>query len=708
MKRYILIFLFSLASVLSAQSIDWIELNKTPGIAPLYKSIDGKIFGMSSLNIYQSSNDGLDWSILPLPKGQPMEFVCKGNRFLVNLYISDPKVINKDQTFLSTDEGETWARIFSSPSGYDHYMISDTGDIYAVAYNPNRGHAFVRFNGFNWDTLGNYLTNTPPNLWFTAIDSQNTFIIDAARSTLNLFTSTDYGTTWYPRFNWSSNTSFFIGSRNQIYLGLSQTNQFNKDGGVYLSTDRGVTWDLLGLRDQTIKRITTDARGNIYVLTTSGIFRYSILSLSWDWLGFQLNDLDAIQITNGGTLLASSITNYPDFESDPLGIIYRSTDNGEFWSPSAPTNSDIFSIIVSGNDNKNIIVGTLGDRIIKSTNGGMTWYGLPPGVIPDYVYCLSQNGSVIFAGTDEGLFRSNDASDIWENITERYFSGSVYCVDVNRDGTIAIGTTFGVYISSDNGEAWSALDNLDDNVFSIVWDKSGGIHVATDRYGILSTFDLGANWSRRGLVDEEIQTLAVDNLNHLFAGGYGGIYRCSNNDTSWYYSKFSNSYIYSIGIAEDGKIFAGTYRGVYMTSDRGDNWSQIGLNSYPALALTFDSNRVLYCGAYRGGVYKTKQLFTDVYLYANERMKTSPELMQNYPNPFNPLTIISYKLPVDSWVTLKVYDLLGREVAVLVNEVKKMGSYEVRFDGAQLPSGFYFYQLRAGDFMQSKKLVLLR
>lgn len=83
-------------------------------------------------------------------------------------------------------------------------------------------------------------------------------------------------------------------------------------------------------------------------------------------------------------------------------------------------------------------------------------------------------------------------------------------------------------------------------------------------------------------------------------------------------------------------------------------------------------------------------------------------LSQNYPNPFNPSTIIHYQLPTENWVTLKVYDLLGREVATLVNEVKKTGNYEVIFDGCKLPSGLYFYQLRAGNFSQSKKLILLR
>ncbi|MFH1198080.1 MAG: T9SS type A sorting domain-containing protein [bacterium] len=83
-------------------------------------------------------------------------------------------------------------------------------------------------------------------------------------------------------------------------------------------------------------------------------------------------------------------------------------------------------------------------------------------------------------------------------------------------------------------------------------------------------------------------------------------------------------------------------------------------------------------------------------------------LMQNYPNPFNPATVISYQLPVVSKVNLRIYDILGREVAILVNEEKPAGTYEVKFNGSQLSSGVYIYQLRAGTFVSSKKFILTK
>lgn len=86
----------------------------------------------------------------------------------------------------------------------------------------------------------------------------------------------------------------------------------------------------------------------------------------------------------------------------------------------------------------------------------------------------------------------------------------------------------------------------------------------------------------------------------------------------------------------------------------------------------------------------------------------SYELLQNYPNPFNPVTIISWQSPVDSWQTLKVYDILGNEVALLVDEHKTAGRYEVNFNAAGLASGVYVYRLTAGNYTETKKMVLLR
>jgi len=83
-------------------------------------------------------------------------------------------------------------------------------------------------------------------------------------------------------------------------------------------------------------------------------------------------------------------------------------------------------------------------------------------------------------------------------------------------------------------------------------------------------------------------------------------------------------------------------------------------------------------------------------------------LHQNYPNPFNPVSIIRYDIPTSSFVRISVYDILGEEIRSLVSEEKNPGTYEVTFDAKNLPSGIYFYTIRAGEFSQSRKMILMK
>jgi Secretion system C-terminal sorting domain len=83
-------------------------------------------------------------------------------------------------------------------------------------------------------------------------------------------------------------------------------------------------------------------------------------------------------------------------------------------------------------------------------------------------------------------------------------------------------------------------------------------------------------------------------------------------------------------------------------------------------------------------------------------------LEQNYPNPFNPSTVIGYQIPMGSYVTLKIYDALGREIAELVNDRESAGTYKVNFNGSRLPSGIYFYTLTSGNYKSTKKMLLLK
>ncbi|MHB9041582.1 MAG: T9SS type A sorting domain-containing protein, partial [Melioribacteraceae bacterium] len=155
---------------------------------------------------------------------------------------------------------------------------------------------------------------------------------------------------------------------------------------------------------------------------------------------------------------------------------------------------------------------------------------------------------------------------------------------------------------------------------------------------------------------------------------------------------------------------------IFKSTDSGNTWTQFN----QGLPNPADVGPIGTTIEYAFG-YKIKFVFAAVnnkiYKYYDQtttNIKSEDEiayefqLSQNYPNPFNPTTTISFLIPRTEFVSLKVYDLLGREVATLVNEEKLPGHYEVEFNGMNLPSGVYFYRLQAGNFSQTKKLLLLK
>jgi hypothetical protein len=208
---------------------------------------------------------------------------------------------------------------------------------------------------------------------------------------------------------------------------------------------------------------------------------------------------------------------------------------------------------------------------------------------------------------------------------------------------------------------------------------------------------------------------------NLFAGTGGGVYLSTNNGISWtaVNTGLPYPYISALAMSPDGtggtNIFAGNYTnatgtlqsGVFLSTNNGLNWSEVntGLPRTTYIYSLITSKTNLIAGTSDGLWRRPLSEITSVE-QSSYRLPERFSLSQNYPNPFNPSTTIEYQIPKQSYVTLRIFDLLGREVATLVNEKREAGSYRVQFDGAGLSSGVYFYQLRGGEFVQTKKLIL--
>ncbi|MBK9097682.1 MAG: T9SS type A sorting domain-containing protein [bacterium] len=185
--------------------------------------------------------------------------------------------------------------------------------------------------------------------------------------------------------------------------------------------------------------------------------------------------------------------------------------------------------------------------------------------------------------------------------------------------------------------------------------------------------------------------------------------------------EFGNIYVTGSAGTSSSNI---AYLTIKYDNDGNEKWNVKydgpGYNGYDATSsICIDNSGFVYITGSSAGVSSNSDVATIKYIQApNDVYENKPdlpttfELDQNYPNPFNPSTVISYQLPVSGSVTLKVFDVLGNEIATLVDEYKPAGRYEVEFQSTvgsrQLASGIYFYQLRVGSFVVTRKMILLR
>ncbi|MDH3268393.1 MAG: T9SS type A sorting domain-containing protein, partial [Ignavibacteria bacterium] len=286
------------------------------------------------------------------------------------------------------------------------------------------------------------------------------------------------------------------------------------------------------------------------------------------------------------------------------------------------------------------------------------------------------------------------------------------------------GTGGGVYRSIDDGSTWMPVNNgfpspSGIDVHTLASNSAGDIFAGTSHYGIFRSTDDGENWTEinNGLpIYPDVRTILIDDSDHLFAGiVFNGVYSSTDNGDNWFSLGIPGTIVNSLIINSSGQIFAGTNGdGVFITTDNGVSWDQInsGLTDMNVISLGVDSDDFVYVGTY-SGVFKSTSPTTEVLNPSDIFVPTNFSLKQNYPNPFNPSTKISWQVPVGCWQTLKVYDVLGNEVATLVDEYKPAGSYEVEFNshsdvGRNLTSGIYFYQLKTESFVQTKKMILMK
>jgi len=380
-----------------------------------------------------------------------------------------------------------------------------------------------------------------------------------------------------------------------------------------------------------------------------------------------------------------------------MGLVYT-MNGGTNWN-SVSFKDTTFNTLYNGvyfinNQTGWAVGGAL--QIRKTTNGGLNWIRQIPPPIAGVL------NSVKFLSANTGFAIGRQGAN-WKSCILKTTDGGNYWYEIVAS-TANENELFG-QLWSDANTGWICGKSF------LMKTTNGGLNF-TDYYANIPPTSNGVN----ALLCISFSQFAIwiggSNLDHknLYKSTNGGLnWAFQNNPVSQYtYPQINDiKFSYPFGFAAHGTPSSGA---IMITSDNGNTWTvDNGTNTWFDCLSTYN-DYLVHCGAGEGKIW-----YTTIPSGVKTISKNVPEkflLYQNYPNPFNPTTNIKFDVPsvrqASLLVTLKVYDIMGKEVQTLVNESLKPGTYEATFDGSMLNSGVYFYRIQAGDYSETKKMLMIK
>ncbi|MBI4534681.1 MAG: T9SS type A sorting domain-containing protein [Ignavibacteriae bacterium] len=376
--------------------------------------------------------------------------------------------------------------------------------------------------------------------------------------------------------------------------------------------------------------------------------------------------------------------------------------------------------------------------VFKTTNGGDRWdvkklevtgqiFGRDESL---HGVSIVDTGFAVVAGPGGTVFRTYNGGVAWESIgypvlPDAFWIEDVKFVNRNVGWIVGLDQDFGhdqsVYRTTDGGTTWTQAMNQPSYMWAVdfVDDQHGWITTIGELY--FRTTNGGTTWLSGTyplyFTSPTVSDIQFADQNVGWAvGWYGFVARSTDGGANWTYQDIGTTedHIFSIHVVSPNESWMTgreadvlTMRGVvYHTTNGGTTWTRevTSPNPYWGYAIT-GSGASVWTAGYEGRIHR-KQQQTGIGRELNQTLATAFRLEQNFPNPFNPTTAIRYELAKAGFVSLKVYDILGREVAVLVGENQTPGTHRVSWNAAGLSSGGYFYRLSASGVSIAKRMIL--
>jgi hypothetical protein len=626
--------------------------------------------------------------------------------------------------FLSTDNGTSWEASGLTGSTVEALDVIG-GNVFAGTANG----IYVSVNGGgSWSFVG----MSGSSVTGFAVVGSKVFVATYGGG---VYAGMGIDTNWTPSGLSSGDVTAIDTLRGDIFVAMWY-------GGVLRSSDDGNTWQAVnsGLTTSYVSCLLVEGP-NIYAGTINGLVVSSDLGSSWrDVCGTGFGaltssggNLIAAEGIAGGVFLSTDQgTSWVQTPAQPASVqslatfgtstfagttsgAFRSTDDGVTWQGVGLVGKNVGHIAASGNS---IYVGYLGGGVFLSTDEGERWIGINRGLINSDVDALVASGTNLFAGTEgiegqfrstDGIFRTTDGGSSWGEIGG--LDGE-YVLGLALSGpTMLAGTGDGVYVSSDTGLTWKFASEINAPFghpipTSLVAIDGGLALAAMGAYGVYVSTDGGRNWSVTDFPDDYANAVGVKGKNLYVCSA--GVKVSADSGATWHTLANSPGDINEFTV-DDSELFAATYdSGVFISSIMGAEWTNVsdGLADLDITSLCVN-NGYLFAVDDSSRVWRRPLSEMVVGVKAQKsNLPSTFSLSQNFPNPFNPSTVISYQVPTNSIVTLKVYDILGREIETLVNGRETAGTHSVTFDGARLPSGVYFCKLTAPGVSMVKKMLL--
>ncbi|MFT4603662.1 MAG: putative repeat protein (TIGR01451 family) [Rhodothermales bacterium] len=620
--------------------------------------------------------------------------------------------------FVTDTQGESWNNVGPADATFQDIDLYDRRvQIYAAS----RGSVEV-WDGMNWSQAG---TNSNPfgtkKVTTVAVDDA-TGLVFAAAPGLGVYVLSNGW--WKPM-----GAGLPVGVINALYA---------VDGAIYAGTNTDGIYRLesglwkkfgYGLDDKAIETIATGADGKLLAGTREmGAYYYDASKDLW------------INAVNLPVYTVSAVTSAPTgeiFAGTPGSGVYAFIDSnmdGELdqWRHVAAlvVNAVIQDLVKT--ETGEIFAATYGYGVLYSNDGGQCWTRMNRGFENLYTYAIERNSAGtlfvgIWADGKGGVWRSDDNARNWQFLDLGNRQVLSLAIDSQDEDIMYAGVNLdwgSVYRSMDGGYTWTQLNSFGDPAWAIQVDPNNSHHVVvgTVGRGVWESYDRAETFTQiqghyglpTGAWDLHFGPKYGPYDGQMFAATPQGVYARINGKLELFGEGSEDYDVRTIAFMGD-TIFAGTWgRGVLAYNATTGKWVDAGFGDLPVLAFAVhEESQSLIIGTSGSGIFVGHGLAASsgTATATEDEVKDLPvgfSLNAAYPNPFNPRTSIPFELAESAEVRLAIYDLLGREVSVLVDGLVTAGHHQVAFDAGQVPSGTYLVRMSAGSEQRTMTVTLIK